>query len=395
MNTPPPCLGRWAAFRPLASAACLGTLLLLLSSSSVSAQFLTLANPHWNITLSDAGYSDFLLDNTPGFEGREYLPGEWGAAVGYQVSGGPLVSPQWLERQFYYPDWVTTSTFLVKTPITQVGLNADNLPIAQSVIENSHLEITLRHEMLDTVVGTPMGITAASAGGTPGSISSSRYGLKQTITIKPKSGVSVSGLQLFQFLHGLQSQRGVYANSLHTGPLSEFQYDVTLAGVDAWAIGAGSSDAGLEDYIGFQASVAPSAFEIGHYGIKGNGVDDHWSGEPTTGVHLSVEDNWLTPPYSTRAGTDSFAPAQRWVAGAQRWNLGALAPGQAISLDLLLTVRTGTRVPATDGSNPGTGGCNRGSSVPGGLDYEFEDVLSIRPLDVAAPHEPERLKAEG
>ena len=47
---------------------------------------LTMANPHWNITLTDAGYSDFLLDNTPGFEGREYLSGEWGAAVGYQLA---------------------------------------------------------------------------------------------------------------------------------------------------------------------------------------------------------------------------------------------------------------------------------------------------------------------
>jgi hypothetical protein len=58
---------------------------------------LTLANPHWNITLTDFGYSDFLLDNTPGFEGREYLSGEWGAAVGYQVAGGPNVNAQWLE----------------------------------------------------------------------------------------------------------------------------------------------------------------------------------------------------------------------------------------------------------------------------------------------------------
>ena len=27
-------------------------------------------------------------DNTPGFQGREYLSGEWGAAVGYQSNGG-------------------------------------------------------------------------------------------------------------------------------------------------------------------------------------------------------------------------------------------------------------------------------------------------------------------
>ena len=68
----------------------------------------TLANPHWNITLTDFGYSDFLLDNTPGFEGREYLSGEWGAAMGYQVAGGPNVTAQWLESKGGQPrHWQT------------------------------------------------------------------------------------------------------------------------------------------------------------------------------------------------------------------------------------------------------------------------------------------------
>ena len=75
---------------------------LLLTACPASTQTLTLANPHWNITLSDFGYSDYLLDNTPGFEGREYLSGEWGAAVGYQLAGGAVVSPQWLEKNFRF-----------------------------------------------------------------------------------------------------------------------------------------------------------------------------------------------------------------------------------------------------------------------------------------------------
>ena len=124
--------------------ACIGALALLFSPGSAAAQALTLANPHWNITLTDFGYSDFLLDNTPGFEGREYLSGEWGAAVGYQVSGGPGVTAQWLEPNFVFPDWVTNSTFSVVSPLTQTGVNADNLPVAQSVIANAHLEITQR-----------------------------------------------------------------------------------------------------------------------------------------------------------------------------------------------------------------------------------------------------------
>ena len=358
-------LGRSLAWLPMS--------FLLLAPGLASAQSLTLANPHWNITLTDAGYSDFLLDNTPGFEGREYLSGEWGAAVGYQRNGGQVVAPQWLEPHFVFPDWPTLSTFQTVTPITQTGLNADNLPIAQSVIANSDLEITLRHEMLDTIVGSPMGTTPASATNAAAFLNSSRYVLKQTATIRNVSGAAISGVQFCQFLHGLSSERGVYDPRSYSGALSNFHYDVTLAGVDAAAVGAGSSAAGLEDFIGFHASVAPSAFEIGYYGIEGNGVDDHAIGKPSDGVHLSIENNWQTPPYSTRQGTDAFHPATRWVAGAQRWNLGNLGAGQSVSLDILLSVRSGTRVTAGTGT---TGGCNGGASVPGGVDYEFETVSS-------------------
>jgi len=205
------------------------------------------------------------------------------------------------------------------------------------------------------------------------SISSHRYVLKQTCTLRNISGASMSQVQLFQFLHGLQSQRGIYDNRLYGGPLSEFRYDVTQAGVDAGAVGAGSSGAGLEDFISFHASAAPSAYEVGYYGIEGNGVDAHAIGKPSDGVHLSVENNWQTSPYSTRQGTDQFTPAQRWIAGAERWELGNLAAGQSVSLDVLLSLRTGTKV--TSGPNK-SGGCNGGSSVPGGVDYEFEDVSS-------------------
>ncbi len=347
---------------------------LALLTAPASAQFLTLANPHWNITLSDFGYSDFLLDNTPGFEGREYLSGEWGAAVGYTLPGGTAVAPRFLDPQFYFPDWPTLSTFTVVTPLTQTGLNADGLPIAQSVIANGLLEITLRHEMLDTVVGTPMGLLpASSVTGELVAINSSRYVLKQTATVRNISGAALSNVQFFQLLHGLQAQRGLYDNHPHAGPLSQFQYDITQAGVDAWAVGPGSSGSGLEDYIGFHASAAPSAFENGYYGIEGNGVDAHSIGKPTDGVHLSIEDNWLHAPYSARQGTDYFAPPTRWIGGAQRWNLGALAANQSASLDVLLTVRSGTRVASGTGS---TGGCNGGSGVPGGVDYEIEQVSS-------------------
>jgi hypothetical protein len=361
------------AFRQVAMALTVAACTVWTGHAPAQTTSLTLGNPDWNITLTDYGYSDFLLDNTPGFQGREYLSGEWGAAVGYQLSGGTTVSPQWLEPQFSYPDWTTNSTFHVVSAITPGVLNADNLPTAQSVISNNQVEITIHYEMLDTVTGTPMGCTPATAGGVGTFINSNRYVLKQTYSMRNVSGAAISNLQFFQLLHGLQSQRGMYDNRHYAGQLSEFSYDVTAAGVDAWAISSGSSDAGLEDFIGFHARVAPTGYEIGHYGIEGNGIDNHSLGKPSDGVHFSVEDNWQTTPYATRLGTDSFAPAQRWIAGAARWNIGNLAAGASVSHEVVLTLRTGTRV--TTGTIV-TGACNGGSSAPGGLDYQFDNVTT-------------------
>lgn len=358
--------------RPLATALAVSASAGLPGHVHAQTTSLTVANPNWNITLTDYGYSDFLLDNTPGFEGREYLSGEWGAAVAYAV-GENAVTPKWLERNFLFPDWTTNSDFTVVSPITQTGLNADGLPIARSVIANNDLQITLRFEMIDTVVGTPMGTKPATATGDATFLKSNRYVMKQTATAQNISGSPITGLQFFQLLHGLSSQRGVFDNRPHSGTLSEFQYDTTLSGLDPWSAGPGTSSAGLEDYLGFHAVNAPSAHEIGHYGIEGNGVDDHGLGKPSDGVHRSIENNWTSAPYLTRQGTDSFEPQKRWIAGAQRWELGSLAPNQSVSIDVLLSILTGTSVTTGTGSS---GGCNGGSNVPGGLDYEFEDVDS-------------------
>lgn len=339
---------------------------------------LTLANPNWNITLTDFGYSDFLLDNTPGFVGREYLSGEWGSAVAYTRSNGNTVSPKWMEPNFMYPDWKTNSDFHVVEGIHLVGTNLDGLPIARSIIANNDLEVTLRFEMVDTVTGTPMGVNAASSATAPKSVNSNRYVMNQTFTVKNISGGSVSNVQLFQLLHGFTSQRGVYDNRSYAGKLSTYQYDATLAGVDQTSVGAdGASTTGLEDYIAFHSKVAPTAFEIGAYGTEGNGIDDHSVGKPSDGVHLSIEDNWQGAPFLGRKNRDYFAPANRWVAGGQRWDLGTIASGQSVNFDIMLSLLTGTTVTITGGSNgnnTGGGSCNGGSQHVGGLDFEFEDI---------------------
>lgn len=350
---------------------------LVVSPASSTGGTILLENPNWNVTLTDYGYSDFLLDNTPGFEGREYLSGEWASAVAY-TRGGQSYAPVWLEPDFVFPDWHTNSNFRVVSGIRLAGTNLDGLPVAESIIANNDLQITLRFEMADTVTGTPMGLAPASGSSAGKSVNSNRYVLRQSFVVKNVSGEHLTGVQLFQFLHGLNSQRGQFDNRSYPGKLADYQYDVTMAGVDAGAAGAQSSDAGVEDLIGFHAKVPPSAFEVGAYGIADGGIDDHSLGKPSDGVHLSIENNWQSAPCLDRKNRDSFAPASPWVGGAQRWELGDLAPGQSATFDLVLSLLTGTKVVITGGSGgtgSGAGGsCNGGSGVVGGVDFEFEDL---------------------
>src|SRR5512137_1619274 len=116
---------RRQAFRPTAAALAVAVLTGLSGQAPAQTTTLVLANPNWNITLTDFGYSDFLLDNTPGFVGREYLSGEWGSAVGYTRGNGNIVAPKWMEPQFLFPDWKTNSDYHVVQGIHLVGTNID------------------------------------------------------------------------------------------------------------------------------------------------------------------------------------------------------------------------------------------------------------------------------
>ena len=310
-----------------------------------------ISNPNWEIMLTDFGYSDYLFDKTPGYEGREYLSGEWGAALGYR-RGSTTVTPTWLEPRFSFPDWDTNSNYSVVQPMTLGPLTAQGLPTMSSVISNGAVQITQDVRFVDTVTGIAMGNAAASLGGGGTALLSNRYVMTQTYTFQNVSGTAIDNLQFLQFLHGLNSQSGVYDNRAYGGQMGEYRYDVTMGGVDPYSAG------GQVDYIAFHSKIAPSAVEIGRYGIEG--VDDHVTGKPSVGTHLSVESNNLS-------GVDSFAPPTRWVAGAQRYDLGTLDPGAQVSFDVALSILSGWQVGGGDDS--GTIGGTSGSV--GSVDYLF------------------------
>lgn len=359
------CIAR-ARITSLLSVVCL----LVCSSTQAQPVPVQLLNPNWNITLTDAGYSDWLYDNTPGFEGREYLSGEWAAAIAYVRGTGPgatVVTPTWLEPQFLYPDWVTNSTFTTVSghAITVTGQAFGGLDaMAASRIANADLQIDLAFEMLDTLTGMKMGTAPASAA-TGGFKESNRYVFKQTLTITNISGSLIHGLSLFQFLHALNGDTSLYDNRNYAGPLGEYQYDTTQVAVDTTFGGTGGTT--FRDYISFASRQTPAAFDNGRYGIEG--VDSHVTGKPGVGVHLSIESDTL-------AGLDFFAPTNPvfWIGGAQKYILPDLAPGASTSFDIVLSVRTGTVV---DNTGTCSGSANGGSHVPGGVDFSFENVTLV------------------
>lgn len=307
-------------------------------------------NPEWEILITPFGYSDLLFDRRPGFEGREYLSGEWAAAVGYDLDG-ETVMPVWFEPDWIAPDWETNSDFGVvpggpaNQPIYFANPtdpnNADGFPVYQSVITNAHLRITMTYEMIDTVDGMEMGLEPAVTGADPGaSVTSTRYAFRHTYTIENISGLPITNLRLFQFLHGLESAVATYDDRAYGGVFADHRFDITEQGSSYGVDFRNGGIAQHHDVIGFHSSQMPSAFEVGYYGRFPD--DDHQTAPdlegPSVGVHKSVQADALD-------GTDRFAPPEtRWVGGAQRYDLGALADGESTGTHVLLTLQTETRI---------------------------------------------------
>lgn len=318
---------RWAA---------LAVAVILLSASAAEAE-VTLICPDWSITLDDYGYSDYLIDERFDYAGREFLSGEWAAAVGYKVGSDPARTPIWLTPNFIFPNWTTNSDFSSVSSLLQGADNGDGLPTASGTIANSDLSIHIDAEILDTVTGIAQGSVPASSGGTPGSITSNRYVLKQTYTITNISGETITGIEAFQFLHGLHSASAVYDDRDYGGTMGGYRYDTMVVGTSEWFGGGGFDPWLIEDVLTLHSDLAPTDWEVGYYGQES--TDSHGDlDKPTVGVHLSVEAGDLD-------GSDEFLPPEPWASGAQQYSLGSLNNGDSVSFEVILSLSSTTTVP--------------------------------------------------
>lgn len=296
-------------------------------------------NPHWSIIINDFGYADVALDLRPGFFGREYLSGEWAAAVSYVRNSVPN-GPRWLNPEFLFPDWDSNSDFGVETPVASTGTsNAYGFAIYRAVITNASLRIGIRSEMLDTTNGIPQGLAPRSAPN-GSNVVSDRYVFRQSFGITNRSGVTLSAVNFFKFCHSLEATAALFDDRAYAGTFGGHRYAITQAGLSP-----GFFIPNLTNYFSNTAPVLhydvvaqhgnslPSAWEVGHYGVES--LDDHVFGKPSEGVHFSVEADALS-------NFDYFAPPERWVSGAVRHTIGTLAANASTNLEYLMSVRTET-----------------------------------------------------
>jgi hypothetical protein len=293
------------------------------------------SSPTWEILVTDFGYADFALDRRPGFVGREYLSGEWAAAVGYESEAGP-VGPIWLQPQWFYPDWISNSDFGVEQGVAPVSrgspTNAWGFPVFQSTVTNGQVRITLWYEMMDSGEGIAAGIVPRSRDWPGRFMWTDRYVFRQTCVVSNRTSSVLRNVRWFQFVHGLESMSGVYDDREYGGSFGEYRYDLTLHGRSVARDTRTDTAVLLHDVLTLHAARAPAAWEVGYYGRVQ--VDSHIMGKPSVGVHWSVETNALN-------GLDFFAPPEgRYVSGALAWDLGDLAPGRAATHVVLLTVAT-------------------------------------------------------
>ncbi len=288
-------------------------------------------SPNWEIGIDDFGYSDWFVDQRPGFEGRDYLSGEWGGAVGYKVGASPVTTPKWLTPLFEGPDWTTNSDFSVLNSTLDTGMtNAGGFAIFESTIGNGDLEIKVTSQVVDTGSGMAIGSDPASTGGAGTSLTSDQYVFKQSYGITNISGEDITDLKFYQLLVGDNATESLYDDRDYGGVLGDYQFDTTVSGESYGWQNATGEFFSHNDALTLHTDATPTGYESGEY------IDSGDMTKPTAGVHLSVEDGSLN-------NVDNFAvadPDNARAGGAQEHTLANLAPGATEIYDVLLSINS-------------------------------------------------------
>ncbi|HYG21668.1 MAG TPA: hypothetical protein VEH04_02715 [Verrucomicrobiae bacterium] len=295
-------------------------------------------NRKFEMLVTDYGYADLALDRRKGFKGREYLSGEWAAAVHYTGGMNPT-GPKWFQPQWFFPDWVSNSDFKIQKGFNIadpfIPTNMSGFNVYSSIITNRDLRVTFLYDTIDFGTNATqqlaLGLSAKSAGGIGSSLPAQRYAFRQRYEIQNLTSGTLSDVRFYQLLHALEAGNAVYDDRDYGGGMSQYRYRVVQQGKSYGFDSRTMETVEHTDTIGVSFNMMPSGYEVGYYGLKG--VDSHSIGKPSAGVHLSVEND-------TFSSADSCNPTNAWVSGAMRFSLGSLAPNAKASITALFGIHT-------------------------------------------------------
>ncbi len=296
---------------------------IVLFAAGMQAHAQDLQSPDWQILLDGFGYSNRVLVTFPAIPAHEVLTGDWAAAVrfdGIPTDGG--------ESMFLPPKLLgagvdTNSTFEVVGPLTTFHDPANPVPGNNSGsgrIVNEELLIDLIVEMRLVPGGMAIGLRPGGLG-SEGPLFSSQYVMVQTYRIQNISGSALNNFAFYQLLHShpnddnLPNNFGVFDPTLYNqGGMPEHHYDITT-------FGASLREPEGSDLVGFSSSVQPTAFGLGT--LAGH------VGAPPPGILQNIYADTLP-------NTPSAGPTE--IAGAMKWSLGNLAPGQIVPVTVAFWV---------------------------------------------------------
>ena len=253
-----------------------------------------------------------------------------------------LVNLNGLQIVFVIPTFTTYSPF---TFINHNAINDPNNPVwdfnqpanppyssiqndtGWSIIDDDKLEITIDYEVVDLGLNnfSPLAFVVPEG---LGFVKSERYIILQTYTLKNTDLTeNITDLEFYQLLHGHPANAysdlaGSYAytplndylenyvpfNPVHQ--MGDFCYDITV-----WNLVSGSNHF---DYLTFSSVTEPDDFGLGEF-------SDY--SKPTTGTFIDVIDRELNNKTTFENNT---------MAGAMKWNMPDLEPGESTSLTIAL-----------------------------------------------------------
>jgi len=355
---------------------CFSALLFVTSNCSAGYGEFQINCPYWYIWFDRAGYVDLTYwyesprHNTFGGGDHEMMTGDLAAACWYQNINEDNKA-EWLTDSFVWPNFGTGTPFrmgnfnVYNDPCNPVwtdpcqpnpspynpGTKSDSgWSEVNDIVNGGKLQVKIFYEVVDLgeqdangVGGSP--ISFRDANNNPVYVYSERYVLLLTYVFKnPSTTSDINGLEFYQIMHGhpanmYSNLAGCYEAANFTDPLENytpcdsnhqtgnFKYDITL-----WNTVPPPYWINHYDWMSFSSTIEPNIVDFNEF--------QYWY----SAMRYDIENRNLN-------GRTSWQNND--MAGAAKWNLGNLSPGQTKSITLALMygvgpIQTEPPIPSSD-----------------------------------------------